>query len=239
MKKFFLIGSGIQGSLSPLIHNFIYNEYSIDAEYAVLDIKDLSVLSGINADGFNITRPFKQTILPLLTTDYSGCKSVNTVKVTAGGFDGYSTDGQGFLLDAKRLMLDLSRVLVLGAGGAARAVCYALKNEARQVFVFNRTGKRAKALAEETEGRYCESITIGNIKKINPSLIINCTDAAVYLDNCAKDYYDLKYIDAQGIGGMGMLIYQAILSVQILTGVKLDLDLFGAVKKQIDKAVKL
>ena len=213
MKKFYLIGSDIQKSLSPKIHNAIYNEYGIKASYDLYQIQNINEVEKllITADGLNVTAPFKQQVVSFLEHDYSKINSVNTV--ITRNLSGYSTDGKGFILDAKRLGLDLSKVYMIGKGGAASSILHELKKIRSEIVVFDR-----------------EQCIESEIKKAQPSLIINASP----IKFCFDKVYDLKYNDYYGISGIGMLIYQAILSAELFLGIKIDLDIFnkilGAIK---------
>jgi len=208
MKKFFLIGSDINNSLSPKIHSTIYNEYEIKATYNLFKIQSIDEVKNLLtiADGFNVTAPFKQQIIPFLKHDYAKINSVNTVVMH--DLSGHSTDGKGFILDAKRLRLDLSRVYIIGKGGAAKSIMQELNKIENKIFVHDK-----------------EKDVRSEVEKIKPSLIINATPVKFNLDNV----YDLKYNDYQGISGIGMLIYQAILSAELFLGIKIDLDIFSKI----------
>jgi len=212
MKRFFLIGNDIKNSLSPSIHNIIYNEYAIKASYELCQIQDIIEVEKLFciADGLNITAPFKESIIRYLKHDHAKINSINTMIVE--GFEGYSTDGKGFMLDAKRLGLDLKRVYMIGHGGAARSILHELRLISSEVFIHKRGDD-----------------IFGAQKKIMPSLIINATPARFGLDNV----YDLKYNGYEGISGIGMLIYQAILSAEIFLKTKIDKGIFNRILGEI------
>ena len=218
MKKFFLIGNDIQKSLSPKIHNVIYREYGIKASYDLFQIKNVDEIKNLTnvSDGFNVTAPFKSQIISFLTNLNLDIDSVNTVTVTMNGkkLTGYSTDGKGFILDAIRLGLNLERVFIVGTGGAAKSIVHELKKIGIGFSVYNKQNDIKK-----------------EIKKIKPTLIINATPAKFYLDNI----YDLKYNDYEGMSGIGMLIYQAILSAEIFLNIKIDLKIFSKIIGELNE----
>lgn len=133
IKKFAVIGHPIGHTMSPFIHNRLFKLSGIEAEYTKLDIapENLSdeyknVLSKL--DGYNITIPHKQNIIPLIDEIDEKAKmygSVNTVANINGVAKGYTTDPDGFLkaLDAAGIVLD-GRVVILGCGGVARTMAY-------------------------------------------------------------------------------------------------------------------
>ena len=138
-KKFAVIGHPIGHTMSPFIHTRLFALSGIDAEYTKLDIAPENLayeykntLSKL--DGYNITIPHKQNIIPLINEIDSKAKmygSVNTVANRDGIAKGYTTDPDGFLkaLDAAGIMLS-GRVVIVGCGGVARTMAYetALKN---------------------------------------------------------------------------------------------------------------
>ncbi|MCL2555704.1 MAG: hypothetical protein FWE03_01620 [Firmicutes bacterium] len=212
MKKFFLIGNDISKSLSPKIHSIIYREYDIDAKYElyqIQDIKEAIKLFNI-ADGLNITAPFKDKITKYLKHNFAQINSVNTMIVH--NLSGYSTDGLGFMLDAKRLGLNIKRVYIIGSGGAAISIMHELSKIESEIFIHDR-----------------KHDVFDTIKKINPSLVINATPVKFGLDKV----YDLKYNDYEGISGIGMLIYQAILSSELFLGTKINLSIFSKILRCI------
>ncbi len=102
--------------------------------------------------GVNVTVPHKEAVLPFLdglSPEAQAIRAVNTVVNEKGRLIGHNTDAPGFLKGLKEAGLLLEPALVLGAGGAGRAVAYALSREGVSVYVWNRTPERARALAEE------------------------------------------------------------------------------------------
>lgn len=132
-KKYAVIGHPIGHTMSPFIHKRLFSLAGIDAEYSVYDVppeelketfdKELS-----NLNGFNITIPHKQAIIPFL--DYLDPKaklygSVNTFFNDNGAFRGYTTDPDGFLMALKSAGIPFEgRTVILGCGGVARTMAY-------------------------------------------------------------------------------------------------------------------
>ena len=133
IKKFAVIGHPIGHTMSPFIHTRLFELSGVDAEYTKLDIAPENLeyeykntLSKL--DGYNITIPHKQNIIPLINEIDSKAEmygSVNTVANYNGIAKGYTTDPDGFLkaLDASGIVLS-GRVLILGCGGVARTMAY-------------------------------------------------------------------------------------------------------------------
>lgn len=157
-----LIGYPVGHSLSPAIHEYWMKRYKIAGSYRLFPVepKELSAallkMRDMDLVGFNVTVPHKETILPFLNAVDATAKeigAVNTVLVDKERFLGTNTDAYGFITNLREganLGAHLSHVVLLGAGGAARAVIVALQNAgARQITVINRTPETAKELAKE------------------------------------------------------------------------------------------
>lgn len=132
-KKFAVIGHPIGHTMSPFIHKRLFELSGVDAEYGVIDVAPENIVNDYNEilkklDGYNITIPHKQAIIPLLDDIDSKAKmygSVNTVANRDGKATGYTTDPDGFLkaLEYAGIPLD-GRVVILGCGGVARTFAY-------------------------------------------------------------------------------------------------------------------
>ncbi len=143
MSDYVLIGNPIIHSLSPLIHNKLFNKKGYSLHYGLLDtqgnflhaINEIEHLqlngTGRKIQGFNVTIPFKEQIIPKLhhmTLRARASGAVNTVKITPEGWIGDNTDGAGFVqgILSRDFSLKKSHVAIIGAGGAARGIAYAL-----------------------------------------------------------------------------------------------------------------
>lgn len=164
MKKFLVVGNPIAHSLSPKLQNFWIKHNKIDAIYGKLqaydsDLKELcnNVKNG-QLDGFNVTVPFKNKIIPFLDV-LSGhalrTQSVNTISLSNGNVTGHNTDIDGFEKSIKKLQYDVSnkKIVILGAGGVVPSILYALKRmNASQIYLSNRTKEKAELLKNLFEG---------------------------------------------------------------------------------------
>ncbi|MBD3214215.1 MAG: shikimate dehydrogenase [Candidatus Lokiarchaeota archaeon] len=180
-----LIGWPIKHSMSPIMHNAVLQKLKLNYVYLAFNVKKEELKPAINGikaldiKGVNITIPHKETIIPYLDEiDPLAAKigAVNTIKKKNGVLIGKNTDAEG----AKKSLLDegctLSgkNVLVLGAGGASRAVCFALADDVDKIFIANRTEKRALSLAKQINKK-TDGIAEGhsNTKPILERLISN------------------------------------------------------------------
>ena len=151
----------VEHSLSPLMHNFYAEQMGIDFVYVPFKVQKEQVKAAIrgayalNLTGMNVTVPHKQTVIPYLKELDSAAKSigaVNTLVRTEGGYKGYNTEASGFLRAIKGAGIHISGqdCLLIGAGGAAKAVAYILGEQgAASVIVLNRNEQRAWTLAQE------------------------------------------------------------------------------------------
>ncbi len=156
MNKYLVIGNPIEHSLSPRLHNYWFRENNIKANYdkKKLDEKELKniilELKEKKINGINVTVPFKKTIIPLLdelSPEAKETQSVNTIYLQNGRTFGHNTDIAGFELAIKYAKYDVSgkRVFILGAGGVAPSIVYALKKmKASKITLTNRTKEKAK-----------------------------------------------------------------------------------------------
>ncbi|EGA89157.1 shikimate dehydrogenase [Planococcus donghaensis MPA1U2] len=162
MKKWYaVIGDPISHSLSPFMHETWFAEHDIDAAYLPLHVepaqleKSFEAMKTLGISGFNITLPHKQSIVPLLgklEENAMQMNAVNTVNLVGAEYTGSNTDGDGFVRSLLVHSVDkASKVLLIGAGGAARGIAFALKRAGfTDVTITNRTYRRAEELAADT-----------------------------------------------------------------------------------------
>ncbi len=246
-----LVGKKIQHSFSPDIHNSLFKEHDIDAEYRLFDVNELTPvvkkMKNEQIKGVNVTKPYKIKImdhLDKLDEDVEKIGSSNTISQHDGEIKGYNTDGVGAKRSLERFTdIKNKRILQLGAGGAGRAIAYELSRSSI-VTVLNRTLKKAKCLErfgvktgrleKKTLKREFKSTDIlinttsvgMNEKKslIDPSLLDEDTVVfdIVYTPLKTKLLKDAEQMGCETIDGLWMLIHQAVLTFQIWTGIKPD-----------------
>lgn len=198
MDKYLVLGNPIDHSLSPLIHRMFAQQTKIEITYdkklVAINQFDREIDSLVEKGfrGFNVTVPFKEDAFAkvnMANDCASAAQAVNTIKVT-GDSDlyGFNTDGVGLirdLVDRMGLTLSDSRILVIGAGGAAKGVVAALLGHGPDsIVVANRTMEKAKKLVTQ-------------FKEINPDAVIKCLE----LDKL-DDGFDL-IINSTSIGLAG------------------------------------
>lgn len=162
MKELYaVIGDPIAHSMSPAMHNDLFEVYGIDAHYHALHVqKDdlahaIEGLRAIGISGFNVTVPHKVSVMPLLDEIDPLAKSigaVNTVKNENGHLVGYNTDGSGYFKGLAQEVPSLTdkRVLLVGSGGAARAIYFTMAYEGvKYIDITNRTIEKAESLSKD------------------------------------------------------------------------------------------
>ena len=211
-----VIGDPISHSLSPIIHNTVFNKRDMDSIYISLlvrrpNLKNELELLRNNFKGFNVTIPHKETIIPYLdqvdplALEYG---AVNTVKVIDGKLIGYNTDGHGFLksLDSINVSLRNKKVLLLGSGGAGRMAAFEIVKSGGNLTIATRNISKAKLFKDDILKSYNMIIDILQIEEIDLSfdIIINSTPVGMYpnIDECpinekvlqgAELVYDMIY----------------------------------------------
>ncbi|WP_338750265.1 shikimate dehydrogenase [Bacillus sp. FJAT-52991] len=162
MKKLFgVIGDPIAHSMSPVMHNSAFAALGVDGYYHPFHIKPddladaIKGMKAIGVEGFNVTIPHKTAIIPLLDKVDPLAKAigaVNTVVRENHQWVGYNTDGLGYVRALREEYpgtLEDQHVLVIGAGGAARAIFYTLASEGvKRITIANRTPEKAKVMVE-------------------------------------------------------------------------------------------
>lgn len=253
-----LIGYPLGHSRSPKIHAAALNACGLQGDYSLFPIapNDMQGLSDLltrvrsgEIRGLNVTIPHKQNVIPLLdelTSTAQAIGAVNTISMRDGKLTGDNTDAPGFLADLKRFLTTETRrhgeksALVLGAGGSARAVVYALVHGGWDVTLSARRPEQAQQLASI----YHLPITkLADLRPLTFDLLVNTTpvgmspnvDASPWPENLPLPknaaVYDLIYNpretklvrDARAAGlpattGLCMLIEQAALAFEIWTG---------------------
>lgn len=237
MLKLAVVGRDVSRSASPEMHTFLLGEMGTDCRYDRRSVppegfgRCAEELLG-EYDGLNVTIPFKQSILPhlrALSAEAAACGAVNTV--VCARREGHNTDGFGFslMLENAGVAVAGRRVLVLGAGGAARSCIRALGQRGAAVSVFSRTFARVSALFDDL-GCFSPLKTLPDAPF---DLIVNCTGVGMHetvgvspvpeetIKRCGGAV-DLIYEPAESeflrlarknglfaLGGEAMLFYQA------------------------------
>ena len=248
-----LFGSPVEHSLSPVIFNTTFQKLSLNRAYLPFDVRKNQLKSAVEAartlgfDGFNVTMPHKTGILELVDRLDDVAKkggTVNTVARVGRSLVGYSTDGEGALRAIKSYGFEPEdkNILVIGAGGAARAIVQRLSLRHNSIRILNRSLDRAKKVAEDLNGRGRVSygkLTRKNLEASIPgtNLLVNATplQTAKILSKLDIQSQNLRQIDwvfdlaydgfsaplpirSGRISPLEMLVQQAALSFEIWLG---------------------
>ena len=174
-------GDPIAHSLSPVMLNTAFRRENVNGVYLALHAKSMedliSCLRDIPINGISVTMPYKEQILKHLdktdplTAKIGACNTV--VRSQEGKLYGFNTDVSGVVRPLEmRLRLPASKILVLGAGGAARAAVFGLKERGADVYILNRTPAPAQTLAKQARAK---AINRTMLKKLEFDVIINAT----------------------------------------------------------------
>jgi shikimate dehydrogenase len=225
---YFLLGNPVAHSLSPLIHNAGFKALGINAVYLAAPVKAAEIgsavkgLKALEAGGCNVTSPYKEAVIPYLdqlADDAKAISSVNTILYREGLLYGTSTDGEGFyqaLIKAAPDYNPAHPVLLIGAGGSARALAYTLAQKGlKELYLANRSPEKAEKLSallkEQTPLSKCQTMSLtGSVlqEALNASTLIVYTlplDVAVVEEVLNKDvfngdgklFFDLRYSPAE------------------------------------------
>jgi 3-dehydroquinate dehydratase / shikimate dehydrogenase len=242
-----VVGDPIAHSLSPAIMNAAFRRENVNAVYLALHartLKDLlTCVREIPIHGISVTMPYKETILSHLdntdshTTKIGACNTV--VRAQDGKLYGFNTDTAGIVRPLERRLntLEGARILVIGAGGAARAAVFGLKERGSEVYILNRSLAPAKKLAHQARARMVKR---ADLKKLAFDVIINATPVGMgnsqdsplqdkeinarYVFDMVYDPGETRLLKlakergAQIIPGIEMFVHQAARQFEIWTG---------------------
>ncbi len=273
-KQLAVIGDPIEHSLSPLIQQAMLDELGIRCSYGRIRVPAGTVAAwlpgapDLNLAGFNATMPHKTDLVPLMDTlsdDARMYRAVNTVVIRDGRFHGHNTDGEGFLrsLHDEGVRPEGKRVVVYGAGGAARSVVLKLAAQGvENIAVCCRTPAKAEELARASTR--VSVIPLQDQRFVDvlkrAELFINCTPLG--MQGVPSQFESFDFLDAlpssapvcdliyrplktrllkeaerrghQTMNGLGMLIHQAILALEQFASQPLDAErMKAAVSKKL------
>jgi len=245
-KVYGVVGDPVSHSLSPAIMNAALRRENVNGVFLPLhakSIKDvMACVREIPIHGLAVTMPYKEEILPFLdntdpfTAKIGACNTV--VRSQDGKLYGFNTDTSGVVRPLEqRMTLNDARILVLGAGGAARAAVFGLRERGAQVFILNRSLPAAQKLARQAKAR---TVKRADLKRLDFDVIINATPIgmgnsretplnadeikAQYVFDMVYDPLDTKLLQlarlhgAQVIPGREMFVHQAARQFEIWTG---------------------
>ena len=261
-KVFKIIGNPISHSLSPALHSYWFAKYKILADYKQHEIKESEIEVTLNdvrdgkIDGLNVTLPFKQKVIPfldILINDAKSTNSVNTIFMSKEGkLTGDNTDVYGmqaaYLKDITLNSNRSTKAIVIGAGGVAPSIIFALKKtDIKKVCIANRT--REKAIFMKKKFPFIDILNLNEVpQRISEfDIIINATslglkngeqfnvnldgltDKSIFIDTIynpleTKIIKHLKSKNIKTFNGLDMLIYQGQKSFYIWNKINPEID---------------
>lgn len=256
--RYGLIGHDISYSKSPLIHRYMGKKLAIDMTYDLFEIEEDELPELIDDlrhgifQGFNVTIPYKETViqyLDQLTPQAKMIHAVNTIYMKDGLVIGDNTDYAGFagLLEANHIDVKSKNVYILGTGGAAKAVYHVLNDLGAHVTVVTRNkADKDQAYRRVIEYRdikpnfvdiYIQATPIGTYPNVNVSVLTKAeVEGKIVVDLVYNPLETQIMKDSKkGIGGMGMLIIQALKSEEIWFNQKIELT--DQLMKQLKEVV--
>ncbi|NLN05109.1 MAG: shikimate dehydrogenase [Clostridiaceae bacterium] len=264
-KLYGLIGHPVKHSLSPLIQNTLSIVMGLNNVYLCFDTppgqleKKVTSLIGVGVEGFNVTMPHKEEVIKYideLSESALYVNAVNTVFVDKGIAKGFNTDCEGFVRSLKENFgygVEGDSVLMLGAGGAAKAIAVGLLQDGcKKLYIQNRTLKRAKDLKDSLPDFSDRIEVVEDIKLIpeDVDVIVNTTSVGMHGELEGKsplsDGYEFnknqRVVDiiysppetlllkkarekgASTLNGYSMLFWQAVIAFEIWNKVKVGRD---------------
>lgn len=254
-----VFGWPVQHSLSPAMHNAAIADLGLDLVYLPFAVEPsglgvaLRALPALGVRGVNLTIPHKEAAIAYMDELEAGARAlgaVNTVRVDAGRLVGTNTDGEGFAAPLRAVGFGCRgcRAVVLGAGGAARAVVRQLVDDGARVTVVNRSPERAVSLVNAVVGGRAEVVSAADVARAKSvvtgaDLLVNTTPIGMSTHSPealpippewlrgATFVYDLVYrpaltplllaaesLGCRTLGGLGMLVHQGAAAFRFWTG---------------------
>jgi len=259
-KVFAVIGDPVEHSLSPTMHNAAFLHLGIDAVYVALHVTPANLaaaIAGFKASGIaglNVTIPYKLSVIPLVDELDESAKSVgavNTIINREGKLVGYNTDVYGFRHGLERLVGSTKgmKIVILGAGGASRAVVQAF-DASNELVVLNRSVANAQKIAGRARTAKATALALNgqNIRESlrDADLLVNATPLGLHGENPVPDgllrkdlaVFDLTYekgkatalveaarkVGAKAADGKELLLYQGVKAFELFTGKPAPID---------------
>jgi shikimate dehydrogenase len=257
--RYGVVGHPVEHSRSPLIHTVFARQTNQRLTYELIDAEPASFETAVRGfgaaggKGLNVTVPHKEAAFALCDESSAAARAagaVNTISIAAGRLRGDNTDGSGFIRDItvnQRQTLGGARIIVLGAGGAARGIVGPLLAEQpAELTIANRTKERAEQVVAQFAGSALRARAFDDLLTLPPyDVLINATSAGLkgetppfpaVLVGPGSFCYDLVYGSgdtpfvtwakshgaARAVQGWGMLVEQAAESFAIWRGVRPD-----------------
>lgn len=248
---FCVLGNPVAHSKSPLVHNQAFADHHIDAIFLAFEPTDIQqamdAVREFNIRGVSITIPFKETVMPFLDQiddQASAIGAVNTIVNRNGVLCGFNTDSQAAVAPLNRSDISGKTVLIIGAGGAARAVSFGIHEQKGGLKITNRSQAKGRALAALYGAEFVPMDQVGQLR---PDIVINATSIGmaprenalscpadcltpdtlvmdvVYTPLETKLLSVARQIGCRVVDGLTMFVAQAAAQFEIWTGIHPDM----------------
>lgn len=213
-KTYGILAYPAKHSLSPVMHNAAFKSCGIDAQYGVFEISENGLdvfFKQVKDDpiyGLSVSLPYKEVVskyMNVVDEDARAIGAINTVANRGGILYGYNTDCVGCVAAIKEIMPSLKdkRVVVIGAGGASRAIIYGLLKEKAKVYVFNRHKDKAEKLKEDFSKFFKEKIIAGDLVEMlsigKSDLLIHATSTWISNPNMSieevENFLPIRFVE--------------------------------------------
>lgn len=254
-----VIGYPLHHTQSPLLHQAVYQMLGVDAVLLAKSHPSLDALiqaiKTLSVPLTAVTSPYKEKILKYIdvcSPEVAVLKAANTLIQRDGQLYGFNTDVDGIAFALREHSMHYKNVLVIGAGGASRAMAYFLKKQQANIYWLNRTKAKAEQLAYEFGGNV---MTQTDLNKYEFQMIVNTTSLGVYPNlhesplphhafHAGQIVFDMVYnpvrtaflkdaenADATIISGIDMFIGQGLKQIELFTGKKYALEGMDALRQ--------
>lgn len=264
-----LFGYPVEHTLSPAMHNAAFQELGLNYCYVPFLVHPdylasaVKAITALNLAGVNVTVPHKEKVLPLLDEiheEASFIGAVNTIVNSEGRLIGYNTDGRGFMqsLSEKSIAIEGKDIIIIGAGGASRAISYYLSQKAKALYLYDIDTDKVGKLVSDLKQIRNNVFTAEDVSVIERfHIIVNATPLGLKKEDplplntsflreeqtvCDLIYKKTPLLEAASkkgcatIDGLGMLLWQGVFAFELWTGKKPPAEIMrDALVNSIDK----
>ncbi len=253
-----LFGYPVEHSLSPSMHNAAFTALGLDYCYVAFPVhpdhleEAVTAIRVLNLCGVNVTIPHKEKVIPFLdeiSKEASVIGAVNTIVNSNNRLVGHNTDGRGFMqsLSEHGISVEDKQVLIIGAGGASRAISYYLCQKANRLFLYDIDKEKVERVLYDFTKIFNNIMAIDEIDKIESfPIIINATPLGLKEGDplpfntallksgqtiCDLIYKTTKLLEEASkkgcitLNGLGMLLWQGAFAFELWTGKKPPVDI--------------
>ncbi len=278
-KVYGLIGNPVAQSFSPFIHNMLADELNIDMTYVTFPVATGNLhnayqgMKALGVQGMNVTVPYKADIMneiDFIDEEAKNIGAVNTLVYEGASIRGYNTDWIGLLRSLKRngVTLENKKVLIIGAGGSARATAImCAKEKALTMTIANRTVSKATTIAEVVQSKYDIKVAVLSVREAEvlhefdiifqttplgmvpktdacPIEVAACLEKAevavdlIYNPGETKFLKSARINGCKTINGLEMLFYQAVKAFELWNDLEVPLEVQDRCLEIFEEAVR-